>query len=225
MAKRLDLLIDIRFWRSKNGAEVDFVVLRGERMVAIEVKAAEFFRPTISRGTHSFLEACRPACLGNASLRQDKVEDGVPVRFVRPWELNLIHRPGLSEPLFGRFEKRPHFGALRRFEKVRLFCGGLPSFAADSRFPRRMSLLRGASPNSTAQSAYPRPLLRSWARFSQEGTDIPVLGRIFPSWDRYSYPGTDIPILGPLFPSWDGCSHPGTNVPILGRMFPSWDGK
>ena len=92
LAKRLDLLDEIRFWRTKSGAEVDFVVRRGEKMVAIEVKAAELLRPTISRGTHSFLEAYRPACLGvvNASLRLDTVEDGVPVRFVRPWELDLV---------------------------------------------------------------------------------------------------------------------------------------
>ena len=92
LAKRLDLLDEIRFWRTKSGAEVDFVVRRREQRVAIEVKAAELLRPTISRGAHSFLEAYRPACLGvvSASLRLDTVEDGVPVRFVRPWELDLV---------------------------------------------------------------------------------------------------------------------------------------
>jgi predicted AAA+ superfamily ATPase len=92
LEKRLYLLDEIQFWRSKNGTEVDFVVRRGERMVAIEVKAAELTRPMVSRGTHSFLEAYRPACLGvvNASLRLDTVEDGVTVRFVRPWELDLV---------------------------------------------------------------------------------------------------------------------------------------
>jgi predicted AAA+ superfamily ATPase len=88
----LDLLDEIHFWRSKSGAEVDFVVRRGERLVAIEVKAGDLPRPTVSRGTHSFLAAYRPACLGvvNASLRLDTVEEGVPVRFVRPWELDLV---------------------------------------------------------------------------------------------------------------------------------------
>jgi predicted AAA+ superfamily ATPase len=92
LAKRLELLDEIRFWRSKSGAEVDFVVRRGERMVAMEVKAAELARPLVSRGTHSFLEAYRPACLGvvNASLRLDTIEDGVAVRFVRPWEIDLV---------------------------------------------------------------------------------------------------------------------------------------
>ena len=92
LAKRLELLDEVRFWRSRSGAEVDFVIQRGDRMVAIEVKAAELPRPTVSRGTHSFLEAYRPACLGvvNASLRLDTVEEGVPIRFVRPWEIDLV---------------------------------------------------------------------------------------------------------------------------------------
>jgi uncharacterized protein len=92
LAKRLEILDELRFWRSKSGAEVDFVVRRGGRMVAIEVKAAELARPTVSRGTHSFLEAYSPACLGvvNDSLRLDTVEEGVPVRFVRPWEIDLV---------------------------------------------------------------------------------------------------------------------------------------
>lgn len=92
LAKRLELLDEIRFWRSKSGAEVDFVVRRGERIVAFEVKAAELVRPSVSRATHSFLEAYRPACLGvvNATLRLDTVEEGVPVHFVRPWEIDLV---------------------------------------------------------------------------------------------------------------------------------------
>jgi len=92
LAKRLELLDKIRYWRSKSGAEVDFVVRRGERMVAFEVKAGDLPRPIVSRGTHSFLEAYRPACLGvvNASLRLDTIAEGVSVRFVRPWELDLV---------------------------------------------------------------------------------------------------------------------------------------
>jgi len=80
LAKRLELLDEVLFWRSKSGAEVDFVVRREGRMVAIEVKAAELVRPSVSRGTHSFLEAYRPSCLGvvNASLRLDTIEKGIP---------------------------------------------------------------------------------------------------------------------------------------------------
>ena len=92
LSKRLELLDEICFWRSKSGAEIDFVVRRGDRMVAIEVKAGDLPRPIVSRGTHSFLEAYRPVCLGvaNASLRLDTAEEGVPVHFVRPWELDVV---------------------------------------------------------------------------------------------------------------------------------------
>jgi predicted AAA+ superfamily ATPase len=92
LSKRLDLLDEISFWRTKGGAEIDFVVRREGRIVAIEVKAGDLPRPIISRGSRSFLEAYQPACLGviNASLRLDTIEDGVTVRYVRPWEIDLI---------------------------------------------------------------------------------------------------------------------------------------
>lgn len=63
LAKHLEPLDDLRYWRTRNGAEVDFVLRRGERIVAIEVKAAEMRRPTISRSSRSFIEAYRPAAL------------------------------------------------------------------------------------------------------------------------------------------------------------------
>jgi predicted AAA+ superfamily ATPase len=92
LSKRLDLLDEISFWRTKGGAEIDFVVRREGRIVAIEVKAGDLPRPIMSRGSRSFLEAYQPACLGviNASLRLDTIEDGVTVRYVRPWEIDLI---------------------------------------------------------------------------------------------------------------------------------------
>lgn len=92
LAKRSELLDEIRCWRTKNGAEVDFVVRRGQRVVAVEVKAADLRRPAISRAARSFLEAYRPACLAvvNASLRLDTALSDVPVRFLRPWDLGIV---------------------------------------------------------------------------------------------------------------------------------------
>ncbi len=95
LLKRLRLLDEVRFWRSKGGAEVDFVVRRQNHLVALEVKAGPLRRPTLSRAARSFLSAYRPACLGviNGSLHLDTSEEGVPVRFRRPWELAdiLVH--------------------------------------------------------------------------------------------------------------------------------------
>ena len=53
---------DVRYWRSKNGAEVDFV-LEPEpgRLLGLEVKARSGPRPKISRSAHSFIDAYAPA--------------------------------------------------------------------------------------------------------------------------------------------------------------------
>ena len=94
LLKSLDLLDEVRYWRSKNGAEVDFVVRRGERLVAVEVKAGSMSRPRLSRAARSFVEAYQPELLAvvNGSLRLDTEVDGVPVAYVRPWELpSLLH--------------------------------------------------------------------------------------------------------------------------------------
>ena len=51
----------LHFWRSASGAEVDFVVARGDRILPVEVKASRLGRPVFSRSLRSFLEAYRPA--------------------------------------------------------------------------------------------------------------------------------------------------------------------
>ncbi len=95
LMKRLSLLDEIFYWRTKSRAEVDFVVRRQGRLLAIEVKASELQRPTLSRAARSFIDAYRPACFSviNASLRHDTEVDGISVRFRRPWELGELIRP------------------------------------------------------------------------------------------------------------------------------------
>lgn len=92
LLKQLSLLDEVRYWRTKNGAEVDFVIRRQDRLVALEVKSGSLQRPVLSRASRSFLSAYRPRCFGviNASLRTDLLEEGVPVAFRRPWEINEI---------------------------------------------------------------------------------------------------------------------------------------
>jgi len=53
------LLTSIHYWRSKSGAEVDFVVRRGEHTLAVEVKSGGA-RPHLSRSMRSFIEAYAP---------------------------------------------------------------------------------------------------------------------------------------------------------------------
>lgn len=90
LRKRCGLLDDIRFWRTKNKAEVDFVVRRGDRLVAVEAKAGA--RPLLSRAARSFVEAYRPRCLAVVS-RARPAEEGLGdtrILFRRPWELGDV---------------------------------------------------------------------------------------------------------------------------------------
>ncbi len=50
----------IRFWRSKSGAEVDFVIGDGPDILAVEAKATALTGPKLSRSARSFIEAYEP---------------------------------------------------------------------------------------------------------------------------------------------------------------------
>ena len=61
IAKHVSPLLDsVGFWRTRSGAEVDFVVTRGGQRIAVEVKAAAASRRVIGRSARSFIEAVRP---------------------------------------------------------------------------------------------------------------------------------------------------------------------
>ena len=49
---------DISFYRTADGAEMDFVVRRGQKIVALECKAST--APSVGKGTYSALDAIRP---------------------------------------------------------------------------------------------------------------------------------------------------------------------
>ena len=63
LRKNLDPLAPmdtLRYWRTKSGAEVDFVLERPSGLVAVEVKASEMPRPRVSRSARSFIEGYAP---------------------------------------------------------------------------------------------------------------------------------------------------------------------
>ncbi|MBI4860831.1 MAG: ATP-binding protein [Candidatus Riflebacteria bacterium] len=61
LLKRMDPILDsLRYWRSKAGAEVDFVLDHRGSTAAIEVKASAR-RGTLSRSARSFIEAYEPS--------------------------------------------------------------------------------------------------------------------------------------------------------------------
>ncbi len=92
VAKATGLLDTVRFWRTRHGAEVDFVVDRGATRIAIEVKAGALKRPTLSRAARTFIELYAPArfVVVNAELEADAEHAGVPVHFRPPWALRAM---------------------------------------------------------------------------------------------------------------------------------------
>jgi len=60
MLKKLGLLDDIYYWRTKSKAEVDFIYSRGEQAIPIEVKTGSAKIGTLTRSFHSFLDTYKP---------------------------------------------------------------------------------------------------------------------------------------------------------------------
>ena len=91
IAKRLPFRSSLKFWRSKAGAEVDFVIEHGEATYAVEVKSAGLKRPQISRSARSFIEAYRPQqlCIVNTELEQTLQVDQTIVQFLTPCSLDV----------------------------------------------------------------------------------------------------------------------------------------
>jgi predicted AAA+ superfamily ATPase len=89
LAKYRNPLLDgLHFWRSKSGAEVDFVLERQGRLLACEVKAGDA-RGRVSRSTRSFLDAYRPELLivVNRTAHPPRAIGPTEVRFVPPSDL------------------------------------------------------------------------------------------------------------------------------------------
>lgn len=92
LAKALPWRQPIRYWRSGSGAEVDFVVPRRDRLLAIEVKAGRLGRPKLARSSRSFIEAYEPGEFW--ILNQELEHEGLLGRTRVRW-LKLIDLPEL----------------------------------------------------------------------------------------------------------------------------------
>jgi predicted AAA+ superfamily ATPase len=79
----------LHFWRSASGAEVDFVVVQGERILAVEVKAGRLGRPHLSRSLHGFLEAYAPAAtlVVNTGLTHRQRTGAAEIEWILPIHL------------------------------------------------------------------------------------------------------------------------------------------
>ncbi len=79
----------VKYWRTKDKAEVDFVLDKGFEVVPIEVKYQELKRPTISRSFRSFMEKYQPkkAYLVNLSLETELEIENTKVNIIPYYKL------------------------------------------------------------------------------------------------------------------------------------------
>ena len=73
----------INFWRTKAGAEVDFVILKDLKPIAIEAKAKYFNKPAVTLSMRSFINTYKPdtAFVINFNLNEEIKINGCLVRF------------------------------------------------------------------------------------------------------------------------------------------------
>lgn len=79
--------MEIRFWRTKKGDEVDFVLLKNRVPIPIEVKSS-LARPDAPKGLAGFIKRYPKAPFGvvfNASIEAEIKVEGRPI-FFKPWE-------------------------------------------------------------------------------------------------------------------------------------------
>ena len=65
----------INYWRTKDKAEVDFVVSRGEKLIPIEVKYKELEKPAYSRSFTNFINRYNPSDAIMINLTLDRKEE------------------------------------------------------------------------------------------------------------------------------------------------------
>ena len=93
LSKYMHPILDgLNFWRSSSGAEVDFVLQKGQKIIAVEVKSSNIKKPKISRSLRSFIQAYRPdqVLVVNQGLTHSTRVDGVDVSFLVPPEFPLV---------------------------------------------------------------------------------------------------------------------------------------
>lgn len=80
---------DLFYWRSKAGAEVDFMLLRGNTPIPIEVKSGALSRSTVSRSLRAFINHYQPerAFIATRSFRASLTIDKTVVNFLPYYDL------------------------------------------------------------------------------------------------------------------------------------------
>ncbi|MBM4333358.1 MAG: ATP-binding protein [Deltaproteobacteria bacterium] len=82
----------IKYWRSKTGAEVDFIIEYAGKIYGLEVKYTLLKQPKLPRAARSFLDVYAPEnfSLLNSSLEQEVTIGNRKVSFITPYGLSRL---------------------------------------------------------------------------------------------------------------------------------------
>ena len=84
-------LMQIKYWRTKDKAEVDFIVEKENKIIPVEVKYKVLKKPEISRSYRSFLKKYQPdtGIIVNLLLDQEVKIDNTLLKIIPYWKLVL----------------------------------------------------------------------------------------------------------------------------------------
>ena len=79
----------LHFWRTKDGAEVDFIIDIGHEAIPVEVKCREMNEKSIARPLRGFISKYHPkeAWVVNMGLRDEEMVDHTKVKFIPVFDL------------------------------------------------------------------------------------------------------------------------------------------
>lgn len=100
ICKALPFQDSLKFWRSKSGAEVDFVIEHAGRIYGLEVKYANLRHPEVSRSSWSFIEGYEPDIFAvlNMTLDYSLSHPRGRVEFITPMAFGTWLRRCLGSP-------------------------------------------------------------------------------------------------------------------------------
>ncbi len=83
----------VKYWRTQQKTEIDFILERGVKPLPIEVKSSALSRPTLARALRSFIQQYQPeeAWVINLRLRHEMKIDQTRVRFLPWWNLIFLN--------------------------------------------------------------------------------------------------------------------------------------
>lgn len=79
----------LHFWRTKDRAEVDFIIDIGREAIPVEVKCREMNEKSIARPLRGFISTYNPkeAWIVNIGLRDEEMVDHTKVKFIPAFDL------------------------------------------------------------------------------------------------------------------------------------------